>query len=84
MTGWNRFIRLDPRIPRFRQHRKFNKREHRVFCPCELCALSHGRLLYPAQGGFPLRWRRIHGFTTNFPPVRLQYAWPRLRRRCGG
>jgi hypothetical protein len=68
MTGWNRFIRLDPRIPRFRQHRKFDKCENRVFCPCELCRMRFGRMLYARSGGEPLRLRRIPGFTTNFPP----------------
>jgi hypothetical protein len=42
--------------------------ESRVKCACELCAMSHGRLLYSRQGGEPLRLRRIPGFTTNFPP----------------
>jgi len=25
-----------------------------VFCPCELCRLRFGRLLYPRNGGEPL------------------------------
>jgi hypothetical protein len=31
------------------------KRESRVFCPCELCRLRFGRMLYPRRGGEPLR-----------------------------
>jgi len=30
------------------------KYERRVFCPCELCRLRFGRLLYPRNGGEPL------------------------------
>jgi hypothetical protein len=30
------------------------KSERRVFCPCELCRLRFGRLLYPKNGGSPL------------------------------
>ena len=30
-------------------------REARAFCPCELCRLRFGRMLYPRRGGDPLR-----------------------------
>lgn len=49
--------------------RKFyrdGKLESRVFCPCELCALRHGRMLFPRSGGHPIRFRRIAGFSGNF------------------
>jgi hypothetical protein len=42
--------------------RTFYPKESRVFCPCELCRLRFGRLLYPRTGGEPLgmgqRWKR--------------------------
>ena len=30
-------------------------REARAFCPCELCRLRFGRMLYPRRGGDPIR-----------------------------
>jgi len=36
------------------------KLESRVFCPCELCRLRFGVMLYSKQGGEPLRsYRRL-------------------------
>jgi hypothetical protein len=52
---------------RRRGFRRDAKVESRVPCICELCQLSHGRLLYPRSGGQPLRFGRIPGFSTNFP-----------------
>jgi hypothetical protein len=50
------------------KRRGFNrdaKIESRVHCPCELCRLRFGRLLYPRNGGEPLgmgrKKRREHG-----------------------
>jgi hypothetical protein len=54
------------------RRREFCKLESRVLCPCELCRLSYGRLLYPRCGGIPLRFGRIPGFTTNFPQPQLR------------
>jgi len=42
----------------------------RVFCPCELCCLPFGRMLYPRRGGMPIRFRRIPGFAGN-----MQIRW---------
>jgi hypothetical protein len=55
------------RLIRRRGFRRGQFVESRVKCTCELCQLSHGRLLYPRSGGSPLRRGRIPGFTTNFP-----------------
>ena len=75
MGRWNRFYRRD-----LRNHlvlrRKFFRGdfvESRAKCPCELCQISRSRrpgaLLYPRDfSGEAIRqYRRIPGFTTNFP-----------------
>lgn len=41
--------------------RGFAKNERRMFCPCELCRLRFGRLLYPQDPRFHvlgLGWRK--------------------------
>jgi hypothetical protein len=52
------------------------KRESRVHCPCELCRLRFGRLLYPKSGGEALGMGRLPGFAGNFSP-----QWQRARQR---
>ena len=45
------------------KRRGFNKLESRVFCPCELCRLRFGVMLYNRfRGGEPLRSYRPGGF----------------------
>lgn len=39
--------------------RGFGPNERRMFCPCELCRLRFGRLLYPKQGGMRLEVIRV-------------------------
>ena len=48
------------------------KVESRVFCPCELCCLRFGHMLYSKTGGEPLNFRRIPGFAGNFTLRRRQ------------
>jgi hypothetical protein len=50
--------RLIKRRPNHRR-RVLAKREARLFCPCELCRLRYGRMLYPKAGGNPITGRRI-------------------------
>jgi hypothetical protein len=38
-----------------RKFQREGKVESRVFCPCELCRLRFGRMLYSRRGGEPLR-----------------------------
>jgi hypothetical protein len=67
--GWRRFhrIALPGGLWKRRYFMRDGKRESRVFCPCEGCRLRFGRMLYSKSGGEALRFRRIPGFTTNFP-----------------
>jgi hypothetical protein len=53
----------------------FGKVESRVFCPCELCRLRFGRLLYPRCTGEPLGMGRLRGFGGNFSA-----KWVRARQ----
>jgi hypothetical protein len=70
--GHRRFHRIALPLGLFprRKFQRDGKRESRVFCPCEGCRLRFGRMLYSRSGGEPLRFRRIPGFTTNFPLIR--------------
>ena len=44
------------------KHRRFGRLERRVFCPCELCRLPFGRMLYNRKkSGVPLRSYRPGG-----------------------
>lgn len=54
--------------------------ESRVFCRCEGCRLSFGRLLYPAVGGSPLGFGRLPGFSSNFSAELVRARQRRWRR----
>jgi hypothetical protein len=59
------------------RRRAFYQRESRMFCPCELCRLRFGRMLYLARDSSePLGYRRLPGFAGNFSP-----AWVRMRQQ---
>jgi hypothetical protein len=67
--------KFDLRAPKVLMIRRrgFEKRERRVFCPCELCRLRFGRLLYPLfRSGQPLGFGRLRGFAGNFPRVTVR------------
>ena len=71
MRTFRRFIRRPIRrwLVTKRKFYRDGKLESRVFCPCELCALRHGRMLIPRSGlGHSIRFRRIAGFSGNFKP----------------
>ena len=55
-------------MDRLPSRRGFHKSERRVFCPCELCRLRFGRMLFSRDGGPPLRSYRRH------PRPRTRYA----------
>jgi len=65
MQIYRHFVRISLRRSLGRK-RYFDKVESRVFCRCELCCLSYGRMLYCKMGGEPIRFRRIPGFEGNF------------------
>jgi hypothetical protein len=62
------------------KRRKFHrdaKVESRAFCPCELCRLRFGRMLYSRKGGEPLRsYRRYRPALLLALAVALAAAFP--------
>ena len=61
--------------PPLAPRRGFYQRESRMFCPCELCRLRFGRLLYPVRGGV------LYAKTGAGMPLGMGWRqWPRKAR----